>query len=60
MNHPCELFINGLPMFRVALTAAVLEDGRFFMPGCSALFIITAQRQLKDAIALDCEMRPCA
>ena len=60
MTHPCELFINGLPMFRVALTKEVLEEGEFQVNGCSALFVIKAQRQLKDAIALDCEMRPCA
>ena len=60
MTHPCELFINGSSMFKVKLTKEVLEDGRFFMPGCSALFVILDQRQLKDAIALDCEMRPCA
>ena len=60
MTHPCELFINGSSMFRVALTAAVLEGGKFKVDGCSATFVILTQRQLKDAIALDCEMRPCA
>ena len=56
--HPCQIFIGGTCIHSVLISSEELESGKFWIPGCSHMFVIKSQSQIKDAIALDCTIVP--